>query len=89
MEAVTYALSESRKLSEATPIDVSEEEKSMGDIIEEEIARSGKQPNVSTIAFTATPKPTTLQLFGCLKEEGKKVAFDLYSMSKRLRKVSF
>ena len=26
---------------------------------------------------TATPKPTTLQLFGCLNEQGKKVAFDL------------
>ena len=84
MEAVTYALSESRKLSEATPVDVSEEDKSMGDIIEEEIARSGKQPNVSMIAFTATPKPTTLQLFGCLNEEGKKVAFDLYSMKQAI-----
>lgn len=84
MEAVTYALSESRKLSEATPVDVSEEEKSMGDIIEDEIARSGKQPNVSMIAFTATPKPTTLQLFGCLNEEGKKVAFDLYSMKQAI-----
>ena len=30
MESVTYVLSESRKLSEATPVDVSEEEKSMG-----------------------------------------------------------
>lgn len=84
MEAVTYALSESRKLSEATPVGVSEEEKSMGDIIEDEIARSGKQPNVSMIAFTATPKPTTLQLFGCLNEEGKKVAFDLYSMKQAI-----
>ena len=84
MEAVTYALSESRKLREATPVDVSEEEKSMGDIIEDEIARSGKQPNVSMIAFTATPKPTTLQLFGCLNEEGKKVAFDLYSMKQAI-----
>lgn len=63
---------------------MSEEEKSMGDIIEDEIARSGKQPNVSMIAFTATPKPTTLQLFGCLNEEGKKVAFDLYSMKQAI-----
>ena len=36
------------------------------------------------IAFTATPKPTTLQLFGCLNEEGKKVAFDLYSMKQAI-----
>ncbi len=33
------------------------------------------------IAFTATPKPSTIQLFGgVLNENGKKGAFDLYSM---------
>lgn len=80
MESVTFALSESKKLNEATSITVEETDISMADIIEDEIARSGKQPNVSMIAFTATPKPTTLQLFGCLNDEGKKVAFDLYSM---------
>lgn len=84
MESVTYALSESKKLSEATPVSVEEDEPSMADLIEDEIARSGKQPNVSMIAFTATPKPTTLQLFGCLNEEGKKVAFDLYSMKQAI-----
>ena len=84
MESVTYALSESRKLSEATPTDVSEDEPSMADLIEDEISRSGKQDNVSMIAFTATPKPTTLQLFGTLNEEGKKVAFDLYSMKQAI-----
>ena len=84
MESVTYALSESRKLSEATPAGAGEEEESMADVIEDEIARCGKQPNVSMIAFTATPKPTTLQLFGCLNEQGKKVAFDLYSMKQAI-----
>lgn len=84
MESVTYTLSESRKLSDATPADVSEDELSMADVIEDEIARSGKQDNVSMIAFTATPKPTTLQLFGSLNEEGKKVAFDLYSMKQAI-----
>lgn len=84
MESVTYTLSESRKLSESTSTDVSEDEPSMADVIEDEIARSGKQDNVSMIAFTATPKPTTLQLFGSLNEEGKKVAFDLYSMKQAI-----
>lgn len=84
MESVTYALSESRKLSEATPTDIIEDEPSMADLIEDEIARSGKQDNVSMIAFTATPKPTTLQLFGTLNEDGKKVAFDLYSMKQAI-----
>ena len=84
MEAVTYALSESKKLSDSTVEDVQEIEKSMADVIEDEIARSGKQDNVSMIAFTATPKPTTLQLFGSLNEQGKKVAFDLYSMKQAI-----
>lgn len=79
MEAVTHALSENRGIEGED-----QEEKSMGDIIEDEIARSGKQPNVSMIAFTATPKATTLQLFGCLNEKGKKVAFDLYSMKQAI-----
>lgn len=80
MEAVTHALSEGSK-SENGDFG---EEKSMEDLIEDEIARCGKQPNVSMIAFTATPKPTTLQLFGCLNEEGKKAAFDLYSMKQAI-----
>jgi type I restriction enzyme R subunit len=50
----------------------------------EEIRKSGKQDNVTMIAFTATPKPETLQLFGTLNREGKKVAFDLYSMKQAI-----
>lgn len=74
MEAVTHVLSETKENND----------KSMADLIEEEIARCGKQDNVSMIAFTATPKPTTLQLFGSLNEQGKKVAFDLYSMKQAI-----
>ncbi|MBR5310543.1 MAG: type I restriction endonuclease subunit R [Oscillospiraceae bacterium] len=77
MESVTYALSQGRK------IEVNDET-SMDDVIEDEIARCGKQPNVSMFAFTATPKPTTLNLFGTLNEDGKKVAFDLYSMKQAI-----
>ncbi len=84
MESVTYALSESKRLSDSTPISVEDSDESMADIIEDEIARSGKQPNVSMIAFTATPKPTTLQLFGSLNEQGKKAACDLYSMKQAI-----
>lgn len=84
MESVTYALSESKKLYDPSVESVEETESSIADLIEDEISRSGKQPNVSIIAFTATPKPTTLQLFGCLNEQGKKVAFDLYSMKQAI-----
>lgn len=45
------------------------------DMITDEIARSGKQANVSIFAFTATPKPTTLQLFGKLNTKGQREAF--------------
>ena len=76
IESVTHALSES--------LGVSTDEVTMEDAIADEIARNGKQPNVSMIAFTATPKPTTLQLFGSLNENGQKVAFDLYSMKQAI-----
>lgn len=56
------------------------QEVSVGDAIEQEIARTGKQDNISIIAFTATPKATTLQLFGSTRPDGSKVPFDLYSM---------
>jgi len=60
--------------------DVNGEEITTEDRIVEEVRKSGKQPNVTMIAFTATPKPGTLQLFGTLNDEGKKVSFDLYCM---------
>lgn len=50
----------------------------------EEIQKSGKQPNVSMIAFTATPKPETIQLFGKLNADGHKESFDLYSMKQAI-----
>jgi type I restriction enzyme R subunit len=65
-----------------------EEESTEFDKIEEkiakEIAASGKQQNVAMIAFTATPKATTLQLFGTLNEKGQKTAFDNYSMKQAI-----
>ena len=45
-----------------------------------EIARRGPQPNISTFAFTATPKPKTLELFGTRQENGTFRAFHVYSM---------
>ena len=49
------------------------------DIINEEILSHGKQSNVSMFAFTATPKPTTLAMFGRLNPRGQHEAFHLYS----------
>lgn len=54
------------------------------DIIADEISKNGKQPNVAMFAFTATPKPTTLQLFGRDDIHGAKTAFHLYSMKQAI-----
>ena len=54
------------------------------DMIVDEISKNGKQPNVSMFAFTATPKPTTLQLFGRENAYGQKSAFHLYSMKQAI-----
>ncbi len=50
------------------------------DRIVEEMKTRGHLPNVSTFAFTATPKPKTLELFGSRREDGKYEPFSLYSM---------
>lgn len=54
------------------------------DLIVEEIAKHGKQTNVSIFAFTATPKPTTLQLFGRVNTKGQREAFHIYSMKQAI-----
>ncbi len=56
----------------------------MEDVIADEIAKSGKQKNVSMFAFTATPKATTLQLFGKLNTKGMREAFHIYSMKQAI-----
>ncbi|MFQ9265302.1 MAG: type I restriction endonuclease subunit R [Streptococcus thermophilus] len=60
------------------------QEVTVADAIEQEIARTGKQANVSIIAFTATPKATTLQLFGTTQPDGSKAPFDVYSMKQAI-----
>lgn len=63
---------------------VEDEEINAIDIIENELDQTGKAANVSMFAFTATPKASTLQKFGTLNENGKKEAFDLYSMKQAI-----
>jgi len=55
-------------------------EEELEDRVLEEIRRRGPQPNLSTFAFTATPKPKTLELFGRKRPDGKFEPFHLYSM---------
>ncbi|HLA45535.1 MAG TPA: DEAD/DEAH box helicase family protein, partial [Aggregatilineales bacterium] len=52
----------------------------MEDVIIREMQRRRHLPNVSTFAFTATPKAKTLELFGSRDERGRMVPFSLYTM---------
>ena len=54
------------------------------DMLVDEISTNGKQANVSIFAFTATPKPTTLQLFGRENRKGQREAFHVYSMKQAI-----
>ena len=45
-----------------------------------QMARRQQPANVSTFAFTATPKPKTLELFGTRRPDGTFAPFHLYSM---------
>jgi type I restriction enzyme R subunit len=73
MAAVNGALSDV-DVQEPSCIDL------VSDAISEDIARSGRQRNVTIVGFTATPTGRTLDMFGTLNAQGKKEAFDLYSM---------
>jgi type I restriction enzyme R subunit len=61
-----------------------EEDYDIEDEISEEVEKScrsrGKQNNISFFAFTATPKPKTLGVFGTVDTDGKPKPFHLYSM---------
>lgn len=57
-----------------------DEAEDLEDLIIAEMKKRGRLPNVSTFAFTATPKRRTLELFGNRCEDGSFVPFSLYSM---------
>ena len=55
-------------------------EEELDDRVLEEIRSRGRLPNLSTFAFTATPKPKTLELFGSKRPDGRFEPFHRYSM---------
>jgi type I restriction enzyme R subunit len=63
---------------EETPAETPEEE--LENTILAEMEKRGQLPNLSTFAFTATPKPKTLELFGNKRADGNFAPFHLYSM---------
>ncbi|WNN88695.1 type I restriction endonuclease subunit R [Gloeocapsopsis dulcis] len=82
----------SKKMKEVlTVIDLSRSAKESGgsygnededeeDWVRKSMLSRGKQPNLSFFAFTATPKPKTLEVFGHLNNQGQPEPFHLYSM---------
>ena len=57
-----------------------EELKDSMDVMTETLLAQGKHKNLFFYAFTATPKPKTLQTFGVLKPDGTYDAYHHYSM---------
>ncbi|MDE3111726.1 MAG: type I restriction endonuclease subunit R [Chloroflexota bacterium] len=81
LKAVLGAGSEEAALLQAEQDDAKEEaEADPDEEIIRAIAARGVQPNLTYVAFTATPKQRTLELFGTKNADGKLEAFDLYSM---------
>ena len=76
------ALKESLSLEEATELAQKEEEESTDteDKINKELEKFVDDSNVSFFAFTATPKGSTLRLFGSQRDDGKYYPFHIYSM---------
>ena len=63
-----------------TDMEESDEGDDLEDRIAEEVKKRGRLPNVSYFAFTATPKPKTLELFGTRRNDNKYEAFSIYTM---------
>ncbi len=57
-----------------------EDEVTAEDVMVATMEKRRPPPNMSYFAFTATPKPKTLELFGERKQDGTYEAFDVYSM---------
>ncbi|MCR5803732.1 MAG: DEAD/DEAH box helicase family protein [Clostridia bacterium] len=57
-----------------------EDEIDRNDKLVQEMITHGKHPNLSFFAFTATPKPATLEMFGTPQEDGSFHPYHIYSM---------
>jgi len=76
MQAVTMAMGKRAKTED--------EERDAEDVIRDILKGVGKQPNVTMLAFTATPKPHTLKLFGTDGPDGRREPFHIYSMKQAI-----
>lgn len=75
-------LSEEEKLQKIADEEAKEEKSTVDheDEIMKEMSTHGKLKNLSFFAFTATPKPKTLEMFGTIGDDNLPHPFHLYSM---------
>ena len=79
MKEVLTVIDLSRSAKEESSI-YNVEEEDAEDLVRKSMISRGKQPNLSFFAFTATPKPKTLEVFGQINNQGKPEPHHLYSM---------
>jgi type I restriction enzyme R subunit len=72
--------SQTRALSEEAAIDGDGEELDIQERLNQDMEGRGVLSNLSSFAFTATPKEKTLEMFGERQEDGSYEPFSLYSM---------
>lgn len=72
-------------LEEAEKEDIELESEDAEDNIRKSMDARGKHKNLSFFAFTATPKPKTLEVFGVKDENGLPKPFHLYSMRQAIQ----
>ncbi len=71
---------QAKDLVAAEAEDTEPEEEDSAYLLHKTMMSRGRQKNISFFAFTATPKPKTLEVFGRKDQEGKPRPFHVYSM---------
>lgn len=77
------SLEEAEEADKAANKEESDDIDVISDRIAADLRATGPHKNVSFFAFTATPKPKTIEIF-CERENGTKEPFDLYSMEEAI-----
>ncbi len=80
MKEVLTVIDLEQAVKEDTPEYAVDDDDDPEDQIRQSMLARGSQPNLSFFAFTATPKPKTLEVFGVKNSAGKPEPFHLYSM---------
>lgn len=78
--------SQTRTLSDESPIEPggSKDKIDYQDRLTQDMESRGAISNISSFAFTATPKEKTLEMFGAQQEDGSYEPFSLYSMQQAI-----